>query len=618
MPYRRNKNFKKQDKNYFTNKTGITVPELPNPKTTPSTFAVSSKDGYKSLTTPWQSYRNFDAELNKIEVNIAGYAQLFGQENNKSSLNLGTDIGLFTGAFNDIYNSDNFSLLATIMRDISINYWGLDFTPLDDTTRLTKITDHAFTTWEKNTNTILSLLDQAMYTDLRFLQWVWQDGTDGHFSKYNTVLSTQSYMLLSYQIQLVNVMITMLNFEMLTAQLPLLQELYKDKSDFIVQIQNQLKRSQFTSRVRSILTWLKRRFIDVNFFKEFILPTSIVSKETNGLNSPIVYLRHTTNIPLEPIAYVTPTDPNQIPVPGSYIVPVQFFMDDVTITYDTANGQKVSSITGAQNNILSTTLDAFNINTVLDILMSTSSTTLFSKRLETWLNTGLSVLNSIINTSLDISNQRWFRDTEAALQKLASQPSEINWKQNVEVRAINGMFAYANYQLINDLATVLVSKPEYNSNGYQIKLPIFRRAGLPNTLIHEHAQAFYVPSNDTTMSFIKLGDTIYFTTRQNIHLKGQVEYPDNYEIPILKLYSVSLTFNDKGVPDYSSANVDLNNYNSQAYLILQDNFAIIQDSMTTVTTWYNPQLISIIPALFQNKWAEYVKYATQNFIVPLA
>lgn len=620
MPYKKYNNRKQGS--FYTNKSSITVPDLPEAKVTPSSFP--SKDTYtaKPITTPWQDYRSFDAEVNKIDVNITGYAPLFGKDNSKSTLNLGNDYGLFTGAFNDIYNTGNFSLLATINRDIHVNYWGLHFDALSSQSKTTKLAEHSFHTWERNMTSLISLLDQSMYTDLRFLDYAWQQGVnetgnnpDQQFSRYNAVLTPQSYMLLAYQLQLQEVLVTMMNFELLTAQLPLLQEIYKDKSDFIVSIQNQLKRSRYTSVVKSILTWLKKRFIDKSFFKNYILPTAIVSKETDGLNSPIVYLTHNFTIPVEPICWFNRAT-NSVE-PHSYTTPVSFFYDRRNIRYDTQDGH-ITAMNGLQNgSLLTSRLNSFNINTILDILMSTDNRITFSERITAWFDTAEAVLSHLNNTALDISNQRWFRDTEAALQKLASQPSGINWEQNVETSAISGMFSYANYELVNTLALASIPHPTWNDNGYSIVVPMYRKTGLANTLIHEHAQAFYLPSDTNSMSFITLGSEIYFTTRQNNHLVGR-EVHTNLRLPVLELHSIRLAFNAQAQPEYTEHTVSLNDYNSQAYLVLQDNIAIVRDTDANQVTWYNSDLITMVPVMFQNRWADYVKLATQNFIIPLA
>lgn len=612
-------NNKRTNNKFYTNKSSITVPDLSQAQVTPSTFPEKNEFSAKNLVTPWNSYRSFDAQTNKIDVNITGYAPLFGKPNSISSLNLGESFGLFTGVFNDLYNTGNFSMLATINRNIHINYWGLNFTVLTDSNKVTKLNDHAFHTWERNMSTLMSLLDQSMYTDLRFFDYAWQASVDGkegtQFSRYNVVMTPQSYMLVAYQLQLQELLVTMLNFEMLTAQLPLLQEMYKDKADYIVAIQNQLKRSKYTSLVKSILTWLKKRFVDKNFFKNYILPTSVMSKETDGLNSPIVYLTHNFTIPMEPICLINRTTGD--PYSHSFTVPVSFFFDKSYIKYDDGDGA-ITAINGTSNgSLLHRRMNSFNINTILDILLFSNNQTDFDDRIKAWFDTADSVLSHIYSAALDISNKAWFRDTEAALQKLASQPSGINWVQNVETSSISGMFKYANYELVNTLATAMIPTPTWNDNGYSINVPMFRKSGLQNTLIHEHAQAFYLPSDDRSMSFIRVGNTIDFTTRQNIRLRGtQIE--DRLRLPILQLQNVELSFDPQHNPQYNYGNVSLSDYNTQAYLVLQDNIPIVRDTNNQPVTWYNSDLITIIPIMFQNRWADYAKLATENFIIPLA
>lgn len=628
MPkYRRNFN-KKQSSKFYTNKSGISTPQLPEAKTTSSVFPDAVKRSATSttnFTTPWQQYRSFDAELNKIDVNIAGYAALYGKPSHTTSMNLGNDYGLFTGSFNDIYNDNRFSLLALINRDISINYWGMDYTPLSDEAAGTaKLTDHSFMTWESNMTTLLSLLDQSMYTDLRFLQWAFQTtqttGSTVFTSNYKYVHSAQSYMLLAYQLQLASVLITLLNFEMLTAQLPLLQELFKDKSMFIIAIQDELKRSQYTARVKRLMTWLKSRFVDVNFFKSFILPTAVVSKETDGMNSPIIYLTHTINIPLEGITYINPNATGASAIDTtSTTLPVKFFTQDLTITRDASNA--ITNITGGNvaNGILPIRCNSFNISTIMDILLDTTSKTDFTVRLESWLSTARTVLDSMLSQALDISSSQWFRDTEAALQKIASQPSGINWQQNIDPSVIF-MTEYSNYELVNALATFMPSPIVDNNNGYSMYLPLFRRTGFRETMIKEHSQAFYLPSNDTYMSFIKLGDRISFTTRQNKRLSGLIQKDPKVSTytSVLTLQEVELEFDESGNPDYNYVAVSLTDTASQAYLVLQDNFTIVRDSVANPMTWTNSELITFVNAIFQNRWADYQKLATQNFIIPLA
>lgn len=613
------KKFNKRGNNkYYTNKSSITVPDLPQSKVTPSTFPEKNEFSAKNLVTPWNAYRSFDAQTNKIDVNITGYAPLFGKPNQVSSLNLGESFGLFTGVFNDLYNTGNFSMLATINRNIHINYWGMNFTPLTDDNKVNKLNDHAFHTWERNMSSLMSLLDQSMYTDLRFFDYAWQApiSTQDQFSRYNTVMTPQSYMLVAYQLQLQELLVTMLNFEMLTAQLPLLQEMYKDKADYIVAIQNQLKRSKYTSLVKSILTWLKKRFVDKNFFKNYILPTAVMSKETDGLNSPIVYLTHNFTIPMEPICFTNRND-GYNKVPNTYTVPVSFFYDKGDIVYE-ANTGVIQQIKNADNGLLTRRMNSFNINTILDILMFSNNQTDFDERITAWFDTADNVLSHIYSAALDISNKSWFRDTEAALQKLASQPSGINWVQNIETSSINGIFSYANYELVNTLATAMIPTPRWNDNGFSIHVPMFRKSGLQSTLIHEHAQAFYLPSDDRSMSFIRIGNTIDFTTRQNIRLRGTQICVQNTELPVLQLQTIDLSFNDHHNPQYTARPVSLSDYRTQAYLVLQDNIPIVQDTHSQPVTWYNSDLITVIPIMFQNRWADYAKLATENFIIPLA
>lgn len=78
--------------------------------------------------------------------------------------------------------------------------------------------------------------------------------------------------------------------------MPKLAELYPNKAGHFNFLQNKLKTTTYTSPVRSMMVDLKKRFIDKTFFKSFTLPCSVISQEMDGINSPLAYVIQTQTI----------------------------------------------------------------------------------------------------------------------------------------------------------------------------------------------------------------------------------------------------------------------------------------------------------------------------------
>lgn len=590
---------KKNGKFYSANKPNLYTPDFPVKQVEQTVHKIQQKPGITSESA-FSKIRNYDARLNTIDINIVGAANIFGIPNPTEMTKLLDDsVGLFTGSLNDLYFSDDFLLLATVRRHVLLNYWGMNIKPYSDRILLNK----AFFTWESNVTFLETKIKEAMYTDLAIFTWTFQDYNDNNttLSQYDKVMTPLSYALYCYQMNIYSLMITILNFEYLVAQLPKLQELYKGRTDYFVALQQQLKRSAFTAPIRELMQWIKKRFVDQEFMRDHILPTAVVSKETDGLNSPIVYLLQTLRMPLQPIRRGTDNTTS--------VIPITIFSDRFTVNRD-ASTQAITGVNGVEHGILELVYNAFNIDTILNIILDSNDQPNQNNAFQTWLRTAHQLITTLTAQTLDLSRQSWFVDLEAALSKLASQPGSLNWKQNTNFTSLPPVIKYTNYQLVNDLVTFACSRPRYHSyqhdghpvyddTGYRLLIPMFRRKGLPPQLIKEMTQIYYLPSDEVFMSYLSLGSQVQFRTRDNVVVNAKVEYRN------VPQYQVELPFFVLDQP-----------FTSQAYLALQDYFTFVIDS--TGRTWINSELMCFINASFQNRWADVTLDATRKFIIPQA
>lgn len=623
--------------NFYTNKS-TQVPDLPNNTPTASHFPAKEGHGIKPTTT-FSKIRNFDAKLDKIDINIKGSAPIFGDANTIKSYTLGSEVGNFTGSLNNVYFNEEFELLASVTRKARLSYWGVDTSlefeirPVENSshpTPLDVIRYKAYDTWLRNVAGLVTMLKQSMYTDLNIFNWLFaktriranNDATNKRFPvAYERIFQDPiAQLLINYQhdIQLVTMLV--FRFEYLNALLPKLTTFYRKKADMFIYLQQQLRRSIYTAPVKSLMMWLKQRYIDKKYIQDYVLPLTILSKETDGLNSPIKYLSLINYTPMNCVKYG---------VDGVPYMPIFIGTQDLTFTrevtekfdFDIWTGEtqitedqfnqgttvntggsitdKFAYIQSAKNDLyfgsLKRELDAFDMSTLLTTIEESDNIDEFQGAIDEWLNTARNTLEVFQVQTLDMVRSQLIIDLETAIAKLASEPGGIQWEQNVEFSALTAVEKFDNWTLVGDLVTFNASKAKYYDNGYTLRIPMYADTGISTNEMKTYSQAWFLPSNDKFMSFLELEDEIFFTKRGDSTVyKAEVRYykHDDYDMPYLFVAG-----------DYADT-----------YVIAQLPFGTtyFQDG----NIHYNPKRMAYIIATFDNKWPEFVLEAIRSFIVP--
>lgn len=630
--------FRKKSKNSYFSNRGIQTPDLPDPTSTPSNFPEKKENGIKP-TTVFQKIKNFDAKLDKIDINIKGSAPIFGDANTVKSYTLGNEVGNFTGSLNNVYFNEEYELLATVTRKAKLSYWGIDTSvpfkirPVEGQNNLTPlniIKFKAYDTWIRNVAGLVTMLKQSMYTDLNIFNWQFVHTRTRNQSQtenkrfpvcYERVFQDPiAQLLINYQhdIQLVTMLV--FRFEYLNAILPKLSTLYRKKADMFIYLQQQLRRSLYTAPVKSLMMWIKQRYVDKRYIQDYVLPLTILSKETDGLNSPIKYLSLINYTPMNCVKYGST---------GVPYMPVFIGTQDLKLSsetkkfdFDIWNGETqvtqnqydqgttindrssrpeetYAFIQSTKDDLWSGSfkreLNAFDMGTLLTTIEASDTITQFQGAIADWLQTALNTLETFQVQTLDMVRSQLIIDLETAIAKLASEPAGINWEQNIEFSALTAVEKFDNWTLVSDLVSFNASKPKYYDNGYTMRIPMYSDTGISINQMKTYAQAWFLPSNDKYMSFLQLEDKIQFTKRGKPTIyTATIEYytKQGYEMPYLK---VQASYDD-------------------TFVVAQLPFG------TTVfnsdVKHRNPRGMSYIIATFDNKWPEFVLEAIRSFIVP--
>lgn len=635
------RNFKHSNKNFYNNKPVINAPDLPRMEATSSSFPseIDYIEGGNAKTA-FQRLRDYDIKVDKVELNIAGAAEIYGKRNNREAFVWQNDsVGIYTGNLNDKYVNDDFRLLSTISRNITLKYWGIDFNnPATSADKLMQ--DRAVATWIKNCSTLLQHIEASRTFDLSISNLSYQPpsgSTARTISKWATVFKPLEYLLIAYQTELMGYIYLVQSFMTLTSMLPKLQEIYYAKSDFFTEIQNQLKRSRFTSIIRSLLTWLKKRFVDTSFYKQVFAPLTVVSKKTDGLNSPIIYLKPTLNIAVEPLACQLGTHSANQYIPGDFHF-IQRFMAGTTVR---DNDGYVTGMGTQGNSMLERTFNAFSVDTILDMILQSNRPDLIKSAINTWTQTAESLLTQASHAALNFSNDEVIIALESMLAKLSTAPgtSSVNWQQNLEVNNLPPIIKFTDWEAVNELVLFAATTPKDTSNGYEMKVPMFANTGIQKQLQLEYFQAFYLPSNKDYISYVELDKVVTFRTRKNEVINAVMKAEEDKVVYQIK------QFNDT-TKEWEYYAIDP----SLASLIFQDRFTairfqpqLVSDSYTTehlssdeieqlqmvaesgellattqsVVEWTNPNLMNYVTIAYTNRGAEFEVWNTQNFIIPL-
>lgn len=613
----RKRNFKNNsNNNFYNNRPVISAPDLPRTQTTPSSFEGMDYTDSGNAKTAFQRLRDYDIRVDKVELNVVGAAEIYGKRNNREAFVWQNDqVGIYTGSLNDKYAIDDFRLLSTINRDVEIKYWGIDFhdsaTDANDLLR-----NRALATWIKNTSTLLQHIEASRTYDLSISNLQYQpatytnNGTSVNLTttKWRNVLRPLEYLLIAYQSELIGYIYLVQSFMSLISMLPELQRIYHSKSDFFTEIQNQLKRSRFTSRVKSLLTWLKKRYVDTSFYKQIIAPLSVVSKKTDGLNSPLVYLIPKITIPVEPLACKIATGGNPNYIGGDYHY-IQRFRAGTT-TRD-AQGYVTGMSNTTSDGLLERTFNAFSVDTILDMILKSDTPELINKAITTWTNTADALLSDAVADSLNFASDEVIIALESMLAKLSTAPgtSSVNWQQNLEVNNLPPVIRFTDWEAVNELVLYAGTTPKNTVNGYELKVPMFAHTGIQKQMQLEYFQAFYLPSSKDYISYVNLDKVVRFRTRRNEVINAVMESTEDYVN-----YSIKQWNKTSNAWEYYAIDPSL------ASLIFQDRFTSITFKPTggnKQVTWVNPNLMTYITIAFTNRGAEFEVWNTQNYIIPL-
>lgn len=629
---------KKNNRNNFYSTRSTQVPDLPDNTSTPSHFPNQKVSGIKP-TTAFSKIKNFDAKLDKIDINIKGAAPIFGESNTIKSYTLGSEVGNFTGSLNNVYFNEEFDLLATVTRKARLSYWGVDTSlefeirPVEGRnlpTPLDVIRYKAYDTWLRNVAGLVTMLKQSMYTDLNIFNWLFtktrikaqSDANNKRFPvPYERVFQDPiAQLLINYQHDIQLVAMLVFRFEYLNAILPKLTTFYRKKADMFIYLQQQLRRSLYTAPVKSLMMWLKQRYVDKKYIQDYVLPLTILSKETDGLNSPIKYLSLINYTPMNCVKYG---------VDGVTYMPIFIGIQDLLFTpSETKNfefniwdgetqiteeefNKGVDSGTGSHSDTyayieskkndlyygsLRRELDAFDMSTLLTTIEESETIVDFRNAIDAWLATARNTLETFQIQTLDMVRSQLIIDLETAIAKLATEPGGIQWEQNIEFSSLIAIEKFDNWTLVGDLVTFNASKPKYYDNGYTLRIPMYSDTGISINEMKTYSQAWFLPSNEKYMSFLELENDIKFTLRGDGTIyTAEVRYytgGGDYQMPYL--------------------HVNANYYDTRVIGQLPFGSIHFQDNKTH----YNPRRMSYIVATFDNKWPEFVLEAIRSFIVP--
>lgn len=616
MPFKQKRNNSNGFNNpNFTNKQ-TQVSDLSSPVITDASIDTETYTAKENETrTAFEKIRSYDFEASKIDIHVAGAAPILGAKTQKVLMANSSAKGLYTGSLNNLYFNDKLRLLSTVSRKVKFKYWGQSTnwigSPSDmtDDKKATILLQPAISTWKQNVQTLYSQLVAAMYTDLDIFKYKFQPSKindvsnnpiDGHVTNVPLIYDQPlSYMLMQYQRDVQCVATFCAQFDYLIANLPKLQELYRSKADFFTTIQNELKRSNFLAKIRELKTWLKRRWVDKGWFKSFVLPTLVYSKATEGLNSPFNMLEPTYSIALEPVYKPGEADSpeliNKIFTTGITV--------SRTISTDPNSQAQTAFITNIKYNgkditTWETSLNAWSLNTIIDMIQANQTNAEFSIAFSTWIRTAENLIKQTRAESIDFATSPVVIQIEAALAKLSTAPgtSMMNWQQNISLELLLPITKYTEFEFVNELVFFQSTTPEYNNNGYTIKVPFFRNRGLSKQMVSEDFQSTYIQNDDNYISFYELDDVLTIRYRDNRQVVLKLEYNNNVYAWVpqgsYSLDQISMAFQDSFVYIFTTNDPDTTDY------------------------WTNSYFMGWITLSFQNRWAEFALMVSKNFIIP--
>lgn len=651
MAYNRYRGNKTRSNFYNSGRMNYQTPDLPRSTPTPSTgmYLEAEYKGDGGSKTAWTRVRNYDIHVNKVDLQIAGAANIYGAQNQTESFSWYSDeVGIYTGDINDQYYNDTFRLTSTATRQVAIKYWGVQFNegyrnyringnnkalmPTPEETSTFK----GVYTWINNVNTLVQQIQASQTNDLAINTLAYQGNvgreyddqgnptTEGYpISKWCEVMTPLQYALIAYQTELMVIINYVNAFSSLVAQLPKLQELYYKDADLFVEIQNQLARSRFRAPIKTIQSWLKKRFVDKPFYKSVISPLMITSKKTDGLNSPLVSLIPILQIPVIGLACKA-TGYDTTGYDEADFTPLIFaFAGNVTrdahntvtgmqgavideYAYVTNPGNADPQFGVRQSPRYERIMDAWHVDTILNLILNNATRAEREAAIDLWLQTAEATLQTILAATRDFGGSQVVIALEAALSKLASAPGvgTMNWQQNVELNPIPPVMKYTDWDMVNQLAFFGITTPRHNTNGYEVNIPMYRLRGIPKQLQLEYFQSFYMPSDETYMSFATVSNYIQIRFRDNHVVRFMIDRNED------EVRYISVDGN--GQPNQPDED-----YVSAAF---QDMFTAIsyRDAGNHEITWTNPQLMTYLNISFTNRSSELMVWATQNFILPLA
>lgn len=489
--------------NYAAYNGTIPTQNLKEMPSTAASYDVSYDTDTKAKTA-YNTIRNYDVTVDKIDLKIAGAAPIFGERNRAQLLSWRNDIKAnYTGSLNNLYAYNQMRTVGLAYREVEVNYQGIDvsqrITPAqwsngNAATGEPYANNIALRRWNSSVSVLIGELEAAIYRDLPINDIAYSTAAEfeNHIPGYRAGLSPLACALYQYQQELIAYMSTLLQFQYLVALLPKLAELYPQYAPFFNYVQNQLKTTRYTSLVRSVMMSLKRRFVDKKFFRDFILPTSVYSQETDGINSPILYLLN-----------------NQT------LLNVGFTMNDQT-TYSRLNTYAVNW-SQTTDGYLVRKLDAFTLDTLMELVLSQNfnnpgnlgSNAQIQQYLQRALAT-LQLLNASVN---DFGNNQIVIALETALNKLNVAPGtqSLQWTTNIDFSEMVDITRLDRWEAVETIMFHAVYPVQVNNNGFVMRVPMYRRTGFSKQLMLEYFQVFYANIPERFISFVRIYDKL--TTR---------------------------------------------------------------------------------------------------------
>ena len=614
------------------------------PPSTTSSF-ITNDVTVNGMATIFQQYRDYDIQVNQIKVSVAGGAPIFGTTNPTSSFTFNGKVGTWTPALDRMYKFDEFALLATIQRNVMINYWGIDFMTPNSNDLVTTMS--SFQTWVGNVNNLYNQIKQAQLTTLEINTLQYQPAANRQ-TKWSDNMSPFAMLLLQYQTEILLVSTFVQAYFTLRSQLSALSKIYHRYASAFEFLQQELATAKFTKQINKILQILKRRFIDKTFYKMIVAPLTVTSKKNDGLNSPIIFLNTVWNIPWEPMA-VSPDGNASNITPQSFSVINTAFIDSANMPTRDATTQYLVCKTGAgagtnvpwgddkaNNVILQRTQNAWTVDTILDMVLRPSA----ANTVADWANDTISVLQAwcdqaskqvdgLLAKMLDFEQNPLVNALEVVLLRLTTAPglSNMNWQQNTQFNEIAPISKFANWEMVNELALFAVTTPNQTSNGYTMNLPMFANSGLPAQLRDESFQAFYLTASSQYTSYAYVSSDIKLRFRDQKSVRLTINRTATDVSYLVTGYSYYDTNQNKVVGAFTDSDPTRTAViipSSYASLAFQDKFPAIKfipaesTDTKTILTFNNPQLMGYVPVQYKSVSESFELLNSRGFIIPMA